>query len=1151
MTDVLEEGAEYIAGALVGVASIVFLGPLAVPTLAPFFGGFMAAETAVGLSIGAGFAAAGGLAYMAATTVGALTSIPELPKVGQASPTYGKDFLYVTIAEGIPIGRAYGLLRLAGNVIRTNEATDADLRMIVAHCMGEASAPLAYDVNEVLWDGLGISGTTTYTFHSGTTSQFADTRFPSVSGVSSPYHGLAYTAFTLPKDTNQVGNSPNVTVTGHWQKCTPIGGPKGAGAKIWSNNPAVVMYDWYVNVEGFSVEEMDNDKFRELETYCDDTLSGNAVPIMPPLSTNTVKATSEYWPAGLNRHMFSFDNRRSLTGDSSNRQWFSAAGSTTNQRINVDMGQAYVINKVVIENAHTSGVNLTYGVQNFSIQGSNEPADFADASWASTGNWVDVAVGKTAQQHVAADTEDPQEFSFSNTIAYRYISFKFANNWGSAISMAVRRITIYGYMPKRYTFDYIFDSKITANDAKKIIWRSFNGCCIRSQGKIRPVWESAKNVSHNFTLANIVKGSFSWWRPKAPNIIRINYIESYNKWQKDCVELRRDDDISQNGEILYEEEAWYIANGSMARRRCQFVHDKGAMTDACCRLGGFSDSSHLEIYDRVTVTHPLPGWTAKDFIVRSKQEDTLGRCVFELEAYYEGIYLGEEAEPQKGYMSYLPNPFECTEHVSSLAASATYYWNSDGQYIPRVLVTYTPPDALDYSRSAIYVGTDGVNYSFYGYDGSNGSGFYVVGPVAGFQAGDTLYVKAVAINSKGIEAGLSLSPSTNVAIMLPVIQTALDDAPVSGGRLFLPKGSYTLTSSVSVPDKPINFVGAGRSLTQITCPSGSTGFIFYNKTKTFKMSSMKIIGGADAASPSPSPALIHCYGDVNNSMSLFMEDIHFNPRDPNQYGATGQIGIRIHDGSAGVIKASACMFEGGADAIRGGTYEDGQTDWTGTYAFENNKFIGQMQRAILLWGGGDLTISGNVIQDFRWTGITIAASPNNCNISNNIIVGGNDAFSGSTDMYGMFLAGNYLNVIGNSITMADTRSSATHTGIFAVAVNTCKMDGNIIKISSNNKYKSYGIYDFSSTRCSIQGNAIAIANSNATRDHYGIFCWGTRGIVSGNWINMTNTGANDYGIYLPVGGDYYQGYDNTVDNVIATQGLRDLGSSNNVTVKEV
>ena len=75
-----------------------------------------------------------------------------------------------------------------------------------------------------------------------------------------------------------------------------------------------------------------------------------------------------------------------------------------------------------------------------------------------------------------------------------------------------------GTLP-RYRFDYCFDTKISINDAKKILWKSFNGKVIWSQGKLKPVWERSHTISrHHFNMSNIVEGSFSWGRIKRFNI---------------------------------------------------------------------------------------------------------------------------------------------------------------------------------------------------------------------------------------------------------------------------------------------------------------------------------------------------------------------------------------------------------------------------------------------------------------------------------------------------------------------------------------------------------------------------------------------------------------------------------------------------------
>ena len=578
---------------------------------------------------------------------------PDLPSLGDISATYNGPSPVDTIREGIPIPRAYGRCQVAGNKIRINDInTENTIKILLAHCMGRVSGVISYQVNDIDWASL--DGSNSYNFYTGTTNQLYDNRFAGdtlgselianpncdanfmdtvtapwaydaggdeydidgsqgalvsmsenlsavttnnfyrfyatignyeagyirfrigggessgwystdrvisldlLSGATSDgniyidadadyngslqyfsvknstgrdctYRGIAYSAFTFSK-TSQIGWNPNITVVGDWTMCTPIGEvTSGASDKVFSRNPAVILYDWYINVEKYSYSEIDIAAFRELETFCDvlDTESGTS----------------------------------------------------------------------------------------------------------------------------------------------------------------------------RYTFDYIFDTSISINDAKKLIWQSFNGACIQDQGKLKPVWESAKeNISYAFNTRNIIRGSFTWTKPRVPNIFRIYYIDGNDTWNKTFIEVKNEESIRVRGEILHEENCWFINNPSTARKRARFVREKAEATDFTCRLKSFSSAGHLEIYDRVTVTHPLAGWVAKDFIVRGISEDSLGRLEFLLEAFYAGIYHGEPAVIQSSYFSTLGNQAE----PSQIDRKEKIIVSNDSMDADYISVS-AAIDAVSATRSLIYI----------------------------------------------------------------------------------------------------------------------------------------------------------------------------------------------------------------------------------------------------------------------------------------------------------------------------------------------------------------------------------------------------------------------------------------------------------------
>jgi len=418
--------------------------------------------------------------------------MPDPPSFPAGSATYDSERIVNTISEGSFVSRCYGKCKIGGNKLRFNEHDASSLRIIVGHCIGPVEGSTRIEVNDIEWSELAAlnPGTNTKTEYTGTRTQTVDARF---SSRASAFRGIAYTAFTFDKQQQLIGYNPNITVIMEGLKCAPLAG----GADAFTRNPAVILYDWYLNVEGYSAGDLDLNAFKSLEELCDEVPSGGTLP--------------------------------------------------------------------------------------------------------------------------------------------------------------------------RYRFDLNIDTPMAINDAKKLIWASFNGRTIMSQGKIKPIWDSgqmadgsgsltAKTVSHVFDLDNIVKDQFKWNQLEKANIVRVKFKDPATDYKTSTVEEVDEDDVDKNGVILYEEKCWWITDPEIARRRVNFKYNKKRYADYSCSLTALSGASDLEVYDLVTVTHTLPGWTTKQFLVTSRSENDVGRMQFTLEAYYPGAYDDAEVGDQANYMSALPNP---------------------------------------------------------------------------------------------------------------------------------------------------------------------------------------------------------------------------------------------------------------------------------------------------------------------------------------------------------------------------------------------------------------------------------------------------------------------------------------------------------------
>ena len=153
----------------------------------------------------------------------------------------------------------------------------------------------------------------------------------------------------------------------------------------------------------------------------------------------TTKYDTDYWA------YFATDPAKSLTGGWLGNAWLSYGDglNKTNQRFHIDLGSSKIIKRIYYENVHSSGASTNEGVQNFTFWGSNTGAgSFDDLVWGNDEGWTELTVSQnTFDIHVSADQADPKYITVTNSTAYRYYAFKFADNYG-ADWMGVRRIEL-------------------------------------------------------------------------------------------------------------------------------------------------------------------------------------------------------------------------------------------------------------------------------------------------------------------------------------------------------------------------------------------------------------------------------------------------------------------------------------------------------------------------------------------------------------------------------------------------------------------------------------------------------------------------------------------------------------------------------------
>jgi len=167
---------------------------------------------------------------------------------------------------------------------------------------------------------------------------------------------------------------------------------------------------------------------------------GNQSYYPPGQSDAYVKATSKYstnyWP------YFATDPTKSLIGTTLN-SWLSS--TNTNQAFHIDLGSAKSINRIYYENSHYAGLYTNQGARNFTLWGSNTGSAFADTTYATDTNWVQITAGLSQtsfDQHVNLNVPDPKYITLTTTTAYRYYRIKIAGNYGDVDTLGLRRIEL-------------------------------------------------------------------------------------------------------------------------------------------------------------------------------------------------------------------------------------------------------------------------------------------------------------------------------------------------------------------------------------------------------------------------------------------------------------------------------------------------------------------------------------------------------------------------------------------------------------------------------------------------------------------------------------------------------------------------------------
>jgi len=273
------------------------------------------------------------------------------------------------------------------------------------------------------------------------------------------------------------------------------------------------------------------------------------------------------------------------------------------------------------------------------------------------------------------------------------------------------------------------------------------------------------------------------------------------------------------------------------------------------------------------------------------------------------------------------------------------------------------------------------------------------------------------------------------------IQAAINALPSTGGKVFLPAGTYSITSTTTIPSN-VWIEGAGASSTILYVQNNSNCSVFANSDQTngntnIKISNLKIDG--NKSNNTSGYGIYFKYVDNSQVENCFIyntawEAIYFygsekNIVSHNIVDGSGGYGIRFYTGSHNIITDNLVqnnvytgIFSGSYyttiannvvknNSTGGGT---GGISSSGKYStVANNVCEGNGHAGISLSSGGDYSVvSGNVCKGNSWQGINVYGA------DYSIIIGNKLHDNGGSDGYSGLRIKESINnfIIGNAIT---------------------------------------------------------------------------------------------------------------------------------------
>lgn len=246
----------------------------------------------------------------------------------------------------------------------------------------------------------------------------------------------------------------------------------------------------------------------------------------------------------------------------------------------------------------------------------------------------------------------------------------------------------------RHQFDFIFDAQKPMRDAITEILQPY-GMFSTVDEKINLGILKAESSVYAFTEDNIDADSFRYYqisKDESYNEVNVKYTDPDQNDVGIDVPARDLVDQIATGAIRPGDFSFLgISRFTEASRRAEFIKNESNVNTWMCEFDVDIDALHNTVGDVVTITHTLPGWTAKP--VRIMEITEMGNFKRHIIAKEENssIYNDAQSAVIETYdYGSPPNPYAPVADVAGLTVTeSTYYRHKDGTVGSDILVSWT------------------------------------------------------------------------------------------------------------------------------------------------------------------------------------------------------------------------------------------------------------------------------------------------------------------------------------------------------------------------------------------------------------------------------------------------------------------------------